>query len=80
MKYKVGDKVRIKSWKEIKKITKKDGDGDRKHPDSLVVFIKPMKKHCGKKLQVINSDVFYHFNRRVGSWRYVDWMLEPVEE
>lgn len=52
--FSVGDKVRVKSWKEIKAMTKKDERGDRVYSDGSL-FLREEKPACGKIGEVIRS-------------------------
>ena len=68
MKFKAGDKVRIKSWKEIKKTLNVDG-----YCESLW-FNPQMKKLCGKEVVLFNE-----LGRlRANNWSWAEAWLEPL--
>lgn len=67
--FSVGDKVRVKSWKEIKAMTKKDEDGDRVYSDGSV-FLKSEKIACGKIGEVILSIYLNYVPVRGEGWEY----------
>lgn len=78
MKFKVGDKVRVKSWEEIKKTL----DGDRFYLNAY--FSPSMEKLCGKTIILTragNED--YDFSNDFGSgigtrWNWIEEWLEPI--
>lgn len=76
MKYKVGDKVRVRSWEDMKKEFGTDRRGYipiRKD----VTFVTSMKEFCGKKLVI--SNVFQGFYTvKDMCWHWVDEMFEPI--
>lgn len=78
MKYKVGDKVRVRQWDDMaKEFDVNDGDicmtGCR--------FIKEMKQYCGKTYEISNMcSVYYNLKteNKVLDWVFTDGMLEDV--
>ena len=75
MKYKVGDKVRVKKWGDLELEYKVDKYGSICHG---VGFEKEMKEFCGKELlikRVRKDDYLCHGN----IWSWEDWMFEDVE-
>lgn len=76
MKYKVGDKVRVKEWKDLELEYEVDEYGDICHG---AMFIQEMKEYCGKELvieQVWNDRYSCHGI----SYLWQDWMFEDVVE
>jgi hypothetical protein len=61
MKYKVGDKVIIRSWEDMEKQFGLDRDGDIK---TEACFLKQMRKHCGKKLTISNIRASGNFDMK----------------
>lgn len=79
MKFKVGDKVRVKSWEEIKKTL----DGDRFYLNAY--FSPSMEKLCGKTIiltQASNEDYDFSndFSSGIGTrWDWIEAWLEPIK-
>ena len=75
MKYKVGDKVRVKKWEDLELEYKVDEDGYIYHG----AFFNPeMKEFCGKEVEIeyIGMDEYLcHDN----DFLWQDWMFEDVE-
>ena len=72
MKYKVGDKVKVKEWKDLELEYKVDEDG---YICYGVVFNGEMKEFCGKELVIEYigmGDYLCHDN----DWLWQDWMFE----
>lgn len=71
--FKVGDKVRVKSWEDICKMTIGD-NSERIYGDCH--FIKEKKKICGKEvvLKLYDGVHFFIKNSNCVWW---EWMLEP---
>lgn len=88
MNYKVGDKVRVKTWNELKEIGSEGIAGDIVKPDGWnLSFLFPMKEYCGKEFEIkqaFNNDESYALwgvkNEDGTTWFFEDWMLEPVKE
>lgn len=79
MRYKVGDKVKVKSLEELEKIGLCDSDGDIKHNDGTLLFINNMKGLCGNEYIIKDIDCgVYCFDE--SSFMFEDWMLEDVIE
>lgn len=80
MKYKIGDKVRVRQWDEMEKEFGLDPWGDIKCDH---IFTRDMREYCGKVFTV--RDVFPPVYRlgdcKIGSklwWNFSDDMLEPA--
>ena len=75
MKYKVGDKVRVKKWEDLELEYEVDEDGYIYHG----AFFNPeMKEFCGKEVEIeyIGMDEYLcHDN----DFLWQDWMFEDVE-
>ena len=72
MKYKVGDKVRVKKWEDLKSEYEVDEDGYICHG---VVFNDEMGEYCGKELVIryVGMDEYLcHGN----NWLWQDWMFD----
>lgn len=78
MKYKVGDKVRVRQWDDM---VKEFGyDGVDIYIDNYY-FVEEMKQYCGKTYEVCNADWFcYNLKNEneVLDWSFTDGMLEDV--
>jgi len=61
--------VKIRSWKKIKKITKKENFGARKYSKSNILFAK-MRYLCGKTISLDN-------NKRCNGIGHNNWTIEP---
>ena len=75
MKYKVGDKVKVRQWENLKSQYETDEYGDICHG---AMFIQEMKEYCGKEFvieQVWNDRYSCHGI----SYLWQDWMFEDVE-
>ena len=59
VRFKVGDKVRIREWDDMAKEFKVDKDGDIKTSNKY--FCRNMKKYCGVVCEVINVDRNYDY-------------------
>ena len=77
MKYKVGDKVRVRQWDDMaKEFDVNDGD--------IYIhgccFIKEMKQYCGKTYEVYDMGLHYILKteNEVLDWCFTDQMLEDV--
>lgn len=87
MKFKVGDKVRIRQWDDMEKEFGTDASGSIK---CCGTFTKGMRELCGKKATI--SDIYGAFSKNVSlkyfencegietNWCYSTDMLEPVED
>lgn len=80
-KFKVGDRVRIRSWESMKREFGLDRDGDI---DSPVVFTTGMQEYCGSAATIsgLNGDgVYFEDDSPVGrsSYCYTTDMIEPAE-
>lgn len=80
MKYKVGDKVRVRQWDDMEKEFGLSIDGNINMTGW--VFTKFMKDFCGKVLVVdgVKEDDFAYLLHNGEFYYFTDEMLEPVEE
>lgn len=78
MRYKVGDKVRVRQWDDM--VKEFGSDGEDIHIDGYY-FIKEMKQYCGKTYEVYD-DMGLHYilktENEVLDWCFKDEMLEDV--
>lgn len=78
MKFKIGDKVRIKSWGEIAKTL------DNYYYEDMY-FNPVMQEFCGKEITLIdNNKSLYDFRNTISdeihrSWYWAEEWLEPIE-
>lgn len=72
MKFKAGDEVRVKSWKEIEKTL---DDCGYCHD---MYFNEKMKKYCGKTFRLEKSFCYDAFSGPEG-WKWVEEWLEPIK-
>ena len=74
MKYKVGDKVRIREWDDMAKEYDVYTDGDIYTPTAS--FVGSMKKYCGKTAKITAVSHFtYSIDADGGEYRYTDEMF-----
>ena len=78
MKYKVGDKVKVRSWEDMEKERGLDFDGDIKIGD--IGFVRDMKEYCGKELTISAVYSSFYHTLEGGSWAYTDEMFEDAPE
>lgn len=80
MKYKAGDKVRVRSWESMEKEFGVNKNGSIKCRIEEVWFIKDMKKYCGEIVTIKEAiDNIYKTKEDDELWNFTDDMLEPVE-
>ena len=78
MKYKVGDKVKVREWDDMVEEFGTDEDGDI---DCNLCFVKDMKEYCGKEMtvsSVLMSRVligYYTLEEDDMEWQWTDDML-----
>lgn len=77
MRYKVGDKVRVRQWDDM---VEEFGIKGEDIPISGCYFVKEMKQYCGKTYEV--CDIVLHYTLKteneVLNWCFADEMLEDV--
>jgi hypothetical protein len=81
MKYKVGDKVKVKSYERLTAeypVDPVDSDGDLIVDDRY--FVAPMKEYCGKTLEISAVYGSYYKTFDGGGWSYTDGMLEDCPD
>lgn len=87
MKFKVGDKVRVKTWDELLKIGKLE-DAEDFGRESIwppeggrCMFADKMEKHCGALMTIeeVGHDDYFLKEDGIG-FAWEDWMLEAVRE
>lgn len=81
MKFKVGEKVRVREWNDLaKEFGYVPGFGND-IIDAPLVFGSGMKEHCGKivTISVCDIDCTYQIEEDKTCW-YAEEVLEPVEE
>ena len=75
MKYKVGDKVRVKSLEWYNQ--SKDSDGDIYLNDFGIYFVNDMSVFCGRKAVITsNFGEEYQIDIDKNKWSWKDWMFE----
>lgn len=83
MKYKEGDKVRIREWNDMAREYGVDEDGAIDCPP--IFFTSDMKRYCGKIMTIesVHKDsfenVFYDMEEDREGWQWADFMLIPAE-
>lgn len=78
MKYKVGDKVRVRQWDDMAKEFGYDGV---KICIDEYYFVEEMKQYCGKTYEVCGANLFCYIletENEVLDWSFTDGMLEDV--
>lgn len=75
MKYKVGDRVRVKSWEEMAERYGLDGAGAI---DMRCGFPINMKEFCGKEYTIRMKHLRSYHLFGADSWHFTDEMLDPV--
>lgn len=75
MRYKVGDKVKVREWDNIDKefgVDKEIGS----IPSRLKTFVSDMKEYCGKIITIKSiGNNYYKIEEDNGDWRWTDDML-----
>lgn len=73
MRYKVGDKVKVREWDDMEEEFGMDEYGDI---DCNFSFVKNMKEYCGKEMTVsrVLTD-YYTLEEDDGVWKWADDML-----
>lgn len=75
MKYKVGDRVKVKSWEEMKAKYGLNAFGSIDVRGSFPITMKPF---CGKEYTIYAMDKECYRLLDAGRWRFTDEMLDPV--
>lgn len=77
MKYKVGDKVRVRQWDDM---AKEFGVNNGNIPINGCLFVKEMKQYCGRTYEVYGKSLYYILatENEVLEWCFTDSMLEDV--
>jgi len=77
MKYKVGDRVRVRQWETMARQYKVRNDGDIEIIGTPHYFIKEKKSLCGQVVTIekVVSD-YYHIKEDGGYWEWTDEMFE----
>lgn len=81
LKYKVGDKVRIRSWESMAKEFGVNNQGNTIKVNHG--FTKNMRKYCNKTVTIAEVEpIFngYHIKEDEGYWTYGDEMFEPISQ
>ena len=74
-KYKVGDKVRVKSLEWYN--SNKDENGDvLPHSDECLFFPEEMSEYCGKECEVVCVYSNGTYSLKGNEWFWEDWMFE----
>lgn len=73
MKYKVGDKVKVRTWEDMKKEYGLNGCGSIACNRS---FTDGMKEYCGKYVTITSVGFWYDIKEDFGSWQWSDDMFE----
>ena len=74
MKYKVGDKVRIRSWESMEEQFGVDHMGDIRL--STTYFVKNMRHYCGETLTITRVGTS-SYQTKGNTWHWADEMFEP---
>lgn len=79
MSYKVGDKVKVRTWESMER---EFGLNLIDNIETPLTFVKGMKKHCGCTLTIsrINQAGNYYVNEDGNAYQWSDEMFEPVEQ
>lgn len=78
MRYKIGDKVRVRQWIDM---AKEFGNKDGNIPINGCLFVKEMKQYCGRTYEVYDTGLYYYIlatENEVLEWCFTDSMLEDV--
>lgn len=74
MKYKVGDKVKVRSWESMAKQFGVDRYGDIRMTNTF--FVDRMRKYCGEILTITRVNMSSYITKG-NSWNWTDEMFEP---
>lgn len=78
MKYKVGDKVRVRQWEDMATEFPIDDDGDILVRNNCA-FVKQMRHLCGEEYYITDIwDGCYRLNKEGSMWSFTDEMLEDA--
>jgi len=69
-------KVKIRSWKKIKSITRKDSDGNRCYKDSSIFFNSSMKEFCGTEIHIEQKSLATVYKATESGWIIEPWMCK----
>lgn len=78
MKYKVGDKVKIKTWEHMELEFGLDSDGDINCPKCC--FSKLMSKFCGTNMVISELDYEFYKMQNGDGWCFTDFMIAGLAE
>lgn len=79
MRYKVGDKVKVKSLEDIENIGSYDINNNIIHKDGNMLFVRNMFYLCGHEFIIEKTINGYYFLKDL-EYSFEDWMLEDVVE
>lgn len=73
--FKVGDKVTVRSMKSMKKTLIEDSNG--LHTPNDIYFVSPMDEYCGKTVTITNvHEAGYRIKEDYETWNWTDEMFE----
>lgn len=75
-KYKVGDEVTIKTWKEIKETLNGDNEYQK---DTFLQFVPEMRDDCGKSYKITSIYDTAYPRYEINTWWYVEDWIKPKE-
>lgn len=77
MRFKVGDKVRVREWEDMERQFGLNGFGNI---DCKKKFVTSMMEHCGKTFEISRvMEGYYKLKGDRGGWSFSDDMLVPAE-
>ena len=79
MKFKVGDKVKVRSWEDMRDEFGTDEDGDIIIKEEKVYFLEKMSALCGTAQIISVVHDGYYLLKNAEGWIFTDEMLEPVD-
>lgn len=79
MKYRVGDRVRVRQWEDMEK---EFGLGSGGCIRTNIPFVNPMKKFCGKEFEInkiSDGSTWYCLLKNAGYWKFDYRSIYPAE-
>ncbi len=89
MKFKKGDRVKVKAWKKLlaHPIVGVDGNGDISELMAPYSFTRHMERYCKCTATVVAADekkaemvLQFDGEKKAEAFIFREWMLEPIEE
>ncbi len=86
MKYKVGDKVKIKTWEDLEREYGIASSGNIQYSSpTAAFFVKEMERElnsrfCDRVLTIMKVTGYYYLMEEMPQWTWSDYMIEGLEK